>query len=226
MHRLTVLAMFAALVFAQEEKKEEKADPKPAPKVKPVELDELSKKILEAWDKKAYSMSRAGVKKASCTMKATLDDGGMEMKGSAPYKWDGEKGTLEWDNAQLGATLAQRGWSVGQVQAGKFVGIHAAHIHPAPLGCCPDLVKRPAGLAILDPDGLDLTVRAAQNLADHAATPEPLAHARLDPRARSMRSATPATAGSRARRAPVSSNGINCFSSGPESRPLIASRSG
>ena len=39
----------------------------------------------------------------------------MELKGSAPYKWDGEKGTLEWDNAQLGQLLAHQGWSVQSI---------------------------------------------------------------------------------------------------------------
>ena len=101
MYRFLALAMLAALVLGQEEKKEEA-------KPKPVELDELSKKLLDDWDKKVYSASKAGVKKASCTIKATVG----AMKGSAPYKWDGKKGSLAWDNAQLGATLAQQGWSV------------------------------------------------------------------------------------------------------------------
>jgi hypothetical protein len=42
------------------------------------------------------------------------------MSGSAAYRWDGERGSLEWDNPQLGATMAREGWSAASAFDVRF----------------------------------------------------------------------------------------------------------
>jgi hypothetical protein len=74
------------------------------------EMDDLSKKTFIAYEKLLHQPWAAGAKKASVTVKAKIENpmmGAQEAKGS--YKWDGEKGSLTWDKAQVGTMLDQRG---------------------------------------------------------------------------------------------------------------------
>jgi hypothetical protein len=95
-----LVVLFPA-IHAQEEKKE-------APKKGP-QLDETSKKLLSNWDKCVYHLGRQGVKKASCKVKFTMSQMGQETVVNFNYKWDGTKGTLECDNPQMAAMIAQGG---------------------------------------------------------------------------------------------------------------------
>jgi len=119
-----LLALFAALLagpaLAQDDAPppdtEKVAPTKPAEKPKGAEMDDLSKATLKAYEKKAYHLGRAGVEKASCKIAVTVSSMmAGEMKGNADYVFDGEKGTLTWDNSQLGMMLAQQGLGAKQL---------------------------------------------------------------------------------------------------------------
>jgi len=99
---LSALLLFPA-VYAQDETKE-------APKPKGPQMDELSKKLLENWERSTYHLGRLGVKKASCKVKFTMSQMGEEMAANFTYKWDGEKGKIEWDNPQMGAMFGPGGF--------------------------------------------------------------------------------------------------------------------
>jgi len=93
-----IACAFTALAWAEEEATEP-------------EWDATSRKLLDDWETKTYHLGRAGVEKASCTIEVSLQGqmtGTMGMKGA--YKWDGEKGSLTWDNTQLAAMLQGQGF--------------------------------------------------------------------------------------------------------------------
>jgi hypothetical protein len=92
-----------------EKKEDEKKQDEKKEKPKVPEMDDLSRKTLETYRKIVYHPGLAGVKKASFTIKVKIDSpmGAQQTKGT--YKWDGKKGSLEWDNAGMSAMLGQRG---------------------------------------------------------------------------------------------------------------------
>ena len=97
---LSALLLLPA-AYAQEETKEQPKGP---------QIDEMSKKLLENWEKSTYHLGRLGVKKASCKVKFTMSQMGQDMAANFTYKWDGEKGKIEWDNPQMGAMFARGGF--------------------------------------------------------------------------------------------------------------------
>lgn len=98
------LLLLLPSVYAQEAKEDKKEAPKGA------QMDEVSKKLLENFEKSTYHLGRLGVKKASCKVKFMMNQMGQEMVVNLTYKWDGEKGKLEWDNPQMGAMFARGGF--------------------------------------------------------------------------------------------------------------------
>ncbi|MHC4470979.1 MAG: hypothetical protein ACYTDY_09485 [Planctomycetota bacterium] len=92
-----------------EKKEDEKKEDEKKEKPKAPEMDDLSRKTLETYRKIAYHPGLAGVKKASFAIEVKIDSpmGAQQTKGT--YKWDGQKGSLEWDDAGMGAMLGQRG---------------------------------------------------------------------------------------------------------------------
>ncbi|MHC4548731.1 MAG: hypothetical protein ACYTEZ_08120 [Planctomycetota bacterium] len=75
------------------------------------EMDELSRELLEAWEKKEYRLARAGVKKCSFDIQAKFKGmtGAMESRGD--YRWDGKKRRLRWERPVVGNQLAMQGWT-------------------------------------------------------------------------------------------------------------------
>ncbi|MHC4135601.1 MAG: hypothetical protein ACYS0K_11515 [Planctomycetota bacterium] len=94
---LSALLLLPA-VYAQEEEQP-----------KGPQMDEISKRLLENWDKSTYHLGRLGVKKASCKVKFKMSRMGQETTFNLTYKWDGEKGEIEWDNPQMGAMFSEGG---------------------------------------------------------------------------------------------------------------------
>jgi len=95
---LALLALPAALAQDAEEKKTEGP-----------QMDEVSKKLLENWQKSEYHLGRAGVKKASCKAKFSMTRGMQAATLNITYKWDGEKSALEYDNPQMGTAMNRGG---------------------------------------------------------------------------------------------------------------------
>ncbi len=76
-------------------------------------MDDLSKKLLTTWNEKMnYRLGDRGVKTATCIANVGLTSQMGEMNAVASYTWDGKKGTLTWDNAMVGAQLAQQGMGI------------------------------------------------------------------------------------------------------------------
>jgi hypothetical protein len=86
--------------LAQEAEKEKPKGP---------QMDELSQKLVESWEKSRYHLGRLGVKKASCKAQFKMSRMGQETTVNFTYKWDGAKGEIEWENPQMGAMLSQQG---------------------------------------------------------------------------------------------------------------------
>jgi len=95
-------------VYAQEGMEEKTEAPKEAPKSP--QIDEMSKKLLENWDKSTYHLGRRGVKTASCKVKFNMSQMGQETTVNLTYKWDGEKGHVVCDDAMWAARLTQGGF--------------------------------------------------------------------------------------------------------------------
>jgi len=94
-----IACAFTALAWAEEEATEP-------------EWDATSRKLLDDWETKTYHLGRAGVEKATCNVEFSAQNqmaGTMAMSGT--YQWDGDKGTMKWDNGQLAAMLKNRGVS-------------------------------------------------------------------------------------------------------------------
>ena len=91
-------------VYAQEGMEEKTEAPKGP------QMDEVSKKLLENWDKSTYHLGRRGVKTASCKVKFTMSQMGQETTVDLTYKWDGEKSQIVCDNAMWAARLTQGGF--------------------------------------------------------------------------------------------------------------------
>jgi len=95
-------------VYAQEGMEEKTEAPKEAPKG--AQIDEVSKKLLDNWDKSTYHLGRRGVKTASCKVKFKMSQMGQETTVDLSYKWDGEKGQIVCDDAMWAARLTQGGF--------------------------------------------------------------------------------------------------------------------
>ncbi|MDH3590420.1 MAG: hypothetical protein OER88_00980 [Planctomycetota bacterium] len=109
---LPLLFVLAAPVHAEDEPAAPADTAKKAGPAAPV-MDDLSKKLLTTWDEKmTYRLSELGVKTATCKAKVDLQSQMGEMTVNAAYKWDGKRGSLTWDNAMVGAQLAQQGMGV------------------------------------------------------------------------------------------------------------------
>jgi hypothetical protein len=85
--------------------------------VRAQQMDEISQKLLESWDKAAYHLGRAGAKKCyfEISGKVTGMTGAMATRGS--YYWDGKRGRLKWDRPTVGTQLALQGWTVARFDA-------------------------------------------------------------------------------------------------------------
>lgn len=83
--------------------------------------DEASRKLLREWRGMEYHLGRAGVKRVSYTIHATLKTGPMArpQQATGKYLWGGNNktlaGKLTWSNAALGRRLDQCGWGVEQL---------------------------------------------------------------------------------------------------------------
>jgi len=78
--------------------------------------EELGKELWQSWRARQYDLAGAGAETASCTIHVTLGEPpGRTAEAVGKYAWDGEKGTLLWDDAQLGALLARQGWTAGKI---------------------------------------------------------------------------------------------------------------
>jgi len=112
---LGIAAFCVPAAIAQEEQK-----PVVEEKAKGPELDEGAQKIWDAWKKKEYHLARDGLTKASFkfAMKGGGPMGGMNVDGS--YVWDGKKGTVKWDDPNMGAMMSQGGRDPGEMYAEWF----------------------------------------------------------------------------------------------------------
>lgn len=109
-----IACAFTALAWAEEEATEP-------------DWDATSRKLLDDWEAKTYHLGRAGVEKASCTVDFSVQHpmaGTMAMTGT--YKWDGEKGTLNWDNDQLAGRMKQAGISEDMLTEHFKENVHLA----------------------------------------------------------------------------------------------------
>jgi len=90
---------------------------------KPLQMDEASKTLVDAWLKKEYNPGTDGLKKASFKIKVSMQSQMRAMTANADYTFDagaeGAKGKLVWDNEMVGGRLAKKGWSVEDINA-KF----------------------------------------------------------------------------------------------------------
>ncbi|MFI5401571.1 MAG: hypothetical protein ACHQ1G_01445 [Planctomycetota bacterium] len=72
------------------------------------EMDDLARKTMKAWDAKEYHLGRAGVKRATCTVEATLPRSFGIQDAKAPpttkgvFLWDGEKAKIRWEDEERG----------------------------------------------------------------------------------------------------------------------------
>jgi len=91
--------------------------PKPEAYVPPV-MDETSKRLLEAWEKKVNNPGRDGVKSITVSIKATFSDtsAAKPYETTGTFKWthdeSGQKTVMAWNNKVLGGVLADLGWPV------------------------------------------------------------------------------------------------------------------
>lgn len=78
------------------------------------QMDELSQKLLEGWDKVVYHHGRAGAKTCwfEINAKVTGMTGTMATRGS--YYWNGKRGKLKWDRPAVGTQLRLQGWTVAR----------------------------------------------------------------------------------------------------------------
>jgi hypothetical protein len=82
----------------------------------PASTDRLTKELLDAWMTRQYDLGRAGAKEASCKVRAKVGEApGATAEGIGQYRWNGESGSLTWDNAELGAGLALQGWGARKI---------------------------------------------------------------------------------------------------------------
>lgn len=81
------------------------------------QMDEVSQKLLEAWEKVAYQHGRAGATSLWFEIDAKVKGmtGTMVTRGS--YYWNGKRGKLKWDRPAVGTQLALQGWSVERFDA-------------------------------------------------------------------------------------------------------------
>lgn len=91
--------------------KEDEATHK-AEKRGPAATDQLSRELLDSWTKMQYDLERAGVKEASCKVRATVGEPpGKAAAATGEYRWDGNSGSLQWDDERVARMLDQQGWS-------------------------------------------------------------------------------------------------------------------
>jgi hypothetical protein len=91
--------------------------PKPVVYVPPV-MDEISAKLLEAWEKKVNNPGRLGLKKIAFTVNVKFSDATTTKpyETSGTFKWThdegGQKTTAGWKNKVLGDVLGELGWPI------------------------------------------------------------------------------------------------------------------
>ena len=107
-----ILLLMLAVPAAAQDAPPAAEEKKPAEKPAGPEFDEGARKIWDAWKRMQYNLGAAGVKRCTHKIAASVTAMGQSMEGTAVFTWDGEKGSLKWDNPQLGAMLGQQGWSV------------------------------------------------------------------------------------------------------------------
>lgn len=117
---LILLFMLAGVAAAQDAPAAQEKKPaakKPATDPAGPEFDEGARKIWDTWKRMHYNLAKAGVKRVTHGIEATVAMmGGAPMQATAVFKWDGKKGSLDWEgNRQVGAMLAQQGWSVADL---------------------------------------------------------------------------------------------------------------
>lgn len=82
----------------------------------PAATDPLSRELLDSWMKMQYDLERAGVKEASCKVRATVGEPpGKTAEATGEYRWDGNSGSLRWDDERVARTLDRQGWSAGKL---------------------------------------------------------------------------------------------------------------
>jgi hypothetical protein len=85
--------------------------------VRAQEMDEVSQKLLDAWEKVAYQLGRAGVKKCWFEIQAKLTGMTGTMATRGTYYWNGKRGKLKWDRSVVGTQLALQGWTAARFDA-------------------------------------------------------------------------------------------------------------
>jgi len=127
------VGLLCVLAFAPVHAEEPLPTPQPAAKLKPVEFDETSQKVFEAWEHKAYNLGRVGVKKAKVSIKAKLsnpklpvplgctgtftwDDASLEENGKLTYA-DAGTGDTSAGQIAVGAMLMAQGWNAKALSA-------------------------------------------------------------------------------------------------------------
>jgi len=78
------------------------------------QMDELSQKLLEGWEKAAYQLGRAGVKTYWVEIEAKITGMTGTMASRGTYYWNGKRGKLTWDRPAVGTQLALQGWTAAR----------------------------------------------------------------------------------------------------------------
>jgi hypothetical protein len=78
------------------------------------QMDDLSRKLLEGWEKAAYQLGRAGVKTCWLEIDAKITGMTGTMATRGTYYWNGKRGKLKWDRPAVGTQLALQGWTAAR----------------------------------------------------------------------------------------------------------------
>jgi len=82
----------------------------------PAAADQLSRELLDSWARRQYDLERAGVREAKCKVSARVGESpGRTVEATGEYKWNGESGSLTWDNEHVARMLGLQGWSAGKL---------------------------------------------------------------------------------------------------------------
>ena len=113
---LLILAGVPQFSNGEEAAAEPPKNPAAKAPAKPVEMDEAARSLLDAWEKKLYQPGRAGVKKATCSIQATVQHPKFPkpLQATGQFRWDAgaaESGRLAWDHEVAGALLMEQGWN-------------------------------------------------------------------------------------------------------------------